>query len=44
MKVNVYLILKQFKASFHWMFIIVLYDHITVNIRKFAEVANHSAN
>lgn len=34
MKVNVYLILKQLKASFHLVFIFVLYVHITVNVRK----------
>lgn len=39
MKVNVYLILKQLEASFHEVFIIVLYVHITVNIRKFVAVA-----
>lgn len=39
MKVNVYLILKQLKASFHEVFIIVLYVHITVNVRKFVAVA-----
>lgn len=39
MKVNVYLILKQLKASFHEVFIIVLYVHITVNERKFVAVA-----
>lgn len=39
MKVNVYLILKQLEASFHEVFIIVLYVHITVNVRKFVAVA-----
>lgn len=39
MKVNVYLILKQLKASFHLVFIFVLYVHITVNVRKFVPVA-----
>lgn len=39
MKVNVYLILKQLEASFHEVFKIVLYVHITVNVRKFVAVA-----